>query len=258
MNLVDVKNLKGLKILLIDIETTPNLVWAWRTGYNLTISPESIHKERQIIMVSYKWLGDKKVHRITWSPKTQDERSMLKKIAKVFDQAKVVIGHNGDRFDIPWLKTRTLMLDLPPLNNVISLDTLKLARSNFYLNSNKLDYIAKALGIGSKIKTGYDLWLKVMSGDKKALVQMGKYCDNDVKLLEKVLLKLLPHVKNIPVSFNLLKDTLIDISECQVCGKPSTKNGFKYTKTGKYQAYICSDKNCLSRHRGTKNLKIRE
>ena len=73
------------------------------------------------------------------------------------------------------------------LPNYNQFDTLKVAKSKLYLNSNKLDYIAKFLGYEGKIKTEIDLWLDIIfKKDKKALNQMLDYCDEDVRQLEKV------------------------------------------------------------------------
>ena len=43
-----------IKRLFFDIETSPNIVYSWRTGYNLTITTENIITERAIICISYK------------------------------------------------------------------------------------------------------------------------------------------------------------------------------------------------------------
>jgi hypothetical protein len=66
-------------------------------------------------------------------------------------------------------------------------DTLQWARRYHYFNSNRLDYIATFLGVGSKIKTQFGLWKDiVLNHDKKAMDTMKRYCAQDVVLLEKV------------------------------------------------------------------------
>ena len=77
----------------------------------------------------------------------------------------------------------------------ITIDTLNVARSKFKFNSNKLNYIAQFLGIGSKIKTDFGLWKDIMlNNDKAAMAKMVKYCQKDVILLEKVFKHLRPHI----------------------------------------------------------------
>ena len=60
--LVEFQPLKP-KRLFYDIETSYNIVKAWRAGYNLTITPEDIIHERAIISICYKWEGEEDVIR---------------------------------------------------------------------------------------------------------------------------------------------------------------------------------------------------
>ena len=83
---------------------------------------------------------------------------------------------------------------MPP--NYQTIDTLKIARNQFRLNSNRLNYIASYLGLGSKIKTEFDLWKDiVLSNSKPAMEKMVKYCKKDVTLLEKVFNEIKMHVE---------------------------------------------------------------
>jgi hypothetical protein len=177
-----------IKRLLIDCETSPNVVYAWRCGYKLDISHESIVQERAIICVAYKWQGDSKVHVLVW--KNGDDKKVIQEIVKVLDEADEVVAQNGDAFDLPWIRTRALFHGIEMNPTIKSVDTLKLSKFGFYFNSNKLDYIASFLGFGNKIKTEFQLWKDVMAGSKKALKYMVDYCKHDVVLLEKVYDKL--------------------------------------------------------------------
>jgi hypothetical protein len=172
--------------LFFDIETSPNIVYTWRAGWNITITPESIIEERRIICISYKWEGKDKVHRLTWD-ENQDDKKMLVSFINIANTADELIAHNGDRFDIKWIRTRCIFHRIPMFPQYRTLDTLKKAKSSFYFNSNKLDYIAKFLNVGAKMETGgYDLWKRVMDNDLEALKTMGEYCDQDVIVLEAV------------------------------------------------------------------------
>ncbi len=77
-----------------------------------------------------------------------------------------------------------------------TIDTLKVSRSKFRFNSNRLDYIAKYLGLGGKIKTEFGLWKEILiNNNAKALGFMIKYCKGDVQLLEDVFDALKPHIE---------------------------------------------------------------
>ncbi len=244
---MNLNELKKLKILFLDIETTPNefKVLSWNVRDEVTLTHDQLVKERQVIMCSYNWLSEPedKVHRVTWT-KAQDDTRVIKTMAKLIAEADIVLGHNGDNFDIKWLKTRALILDLPPKLNVVSIDTLKLSRANFRLNSNKLDYLSQVLGLGKKKETAYKLWLDVIEGDLEALEEMGTYCDNDVVLLRKVFIKLLPYVQKLPVNIALMTrdNDHVDLvcRHCGVAGK-LVKRGFKYTLKTKRQSYQCNN-----------------
>jgi predicted PolB exonuclease-like 3'-5' exonuclease len=174
-----------VKRLFFDLETSPNVVLSWRLGYKISIGHENLLRERAIICVGYKWQGGK-VKVIGWD-QNQSDKSLLEKLSKVIAQADEVVFHNGDRYDMPWVTTRCLFHDLPALPVVPSADTLRWARRKFAFNSNRLDYIAKFLGIGAKIKTEFGLWKEVLlNNDRSALGKMMLYCAHDVELLEQV------------------------------------------------------------------------
>lgn len=178
---------KKIKRLFFDIETSPNVGLFWSAGYKQTISPDNIIKERAIICICYKWAGEKEeVHSLVWD-KDQNDKNLLEEFIKIANEADELVGHNGDKFDLPWVRTRCLYHNIPMFPNYSTLDTLKQARSKFKFNSNKLDYIASFLGIGHKMTTGFSLWKDiVLHKNSKSLQYMVKYCKKDVELLEKV------------------------------------------------------------------------
>lgn len=215
--------------LFWDIETTPNIGYFWRTGSRLRIPPSHILSERKIICICYKWEG-KPVKFLTWD-KNQCDKTMISKFIKEANNATALIAHNGDRFDLPWFRTRCIYhgLDFPPKPKTI--DTLKKARGNFSFNSNKLDYIAQFLGVGEKIGTGgFQLWKDVMDGDSEALVNMVEYCKRDVEILEKVYNKMQRHV---PIDYHAGVYGGSEKWTCGHCGSKDVKqNKRKVTKTG--------------------------
>lgn len=169
-----------------DIETAPNVVCAWRVGYKLQIDYSNIIKERAIICICWKWEDEDKVYSLTWD-KDQCDKSMLEKFVNEMKRADEIVGHNSDKFDEKWVRTRCIFHRIPAMPKYKSFDTLKIARKGFNFNSNRLNYIGQFLGLGEKIKTEFDLWKRiVLKNDKKALKAMVEYCQQDVRLLEQV------------------------------------------------------------------------
>lgn len=182
------------KRLFFDIETSPNIGLFWEAGYKKNIDYSNIIKERAIICICYKWEDAKEVYALNWDAK-QDDKKMLEKFIVIADQADELVGHNGDKFDLAWIRTRCLFHGISMFPKYETIDTLKIARQKFRFNSNRLNYIADFLGIGQKIKTEFGLWKDiVLNKDAKAMDAMIKYCKKDVVLLEKVYKELSKHV----------------------------------------------------------------
>lgn len=226
------------KRLFFDIETSPNIGLFWEAGYKKNIDYSNIIKERAIICICYKWEEAKEVFEVHWDSK-QCDKTMLEKFIKIANEADELVGHNGDRFDLAWIRTRCLYHNIDMFPNYTTVDTLKIARSKFKFNSNKLNYIADFLGIGQKIKTEFGLWKDiVLHKDKKAMDAMIKYCKKDVVLLEKVFKAIKGHIApktHFGVKFGG------DRGSCPECGSDEImRNSIRYTATGvKKITYKC-------------------
>lgn len=226
------------KRLFFDVETSPNIGMFWEAGYKKNIPYENIIKERAIICICYKWEGDAKVNGLTWD-KRQNDKSMLSEFIKIANSADELIGHNGDRFDLPWIRTRCLYHRIPMFPQYQSIDTLKISRSKFRFNSNRLDYIAKFLGFEGKIKTDFDLWKKILlDNDRKELIKMVDYCKNDVQKLEDIYIEMKNHI---PVKVNFAALYNDDRGSCPECGSDNiTVNQTRTTAKGTLQRqYRC-------------------
>jgi len=150
--------------------------------------------------------------------------------------------HNCDQFDTKWLRGRCLYHNIQMYPDYTSIDTLKLARKVFRLNSNRLDYIAKYLGVGKKTETGgFDLWKEiVLNNNKESLEKMVNYCKNDVVILEKVFNKINNYVGHTTHRGVALGKSNHSCPECG--GTHSVSNGQRITATGiKKQRLQCQD-----------------
>lgn len=177
------------------MEVSPNIGFFWQSGHQISVGYESIIKERAIICICYKWENQNKVYSLTWD-KNQNDKKLISDFLKVANQATELIAHNGDRFDIKWIRTQALKHGLLWHPHINTIDTLKIARNSFKFNSNRLDYLGKLLLEKGKTDTGYDLWKNIcLKNCKTSLNKMVKYCKNDVILLEQVFAKLRPYTK---------------------------------------------------------------
>lgn len=230
-----------LKVLLLDIESAPNLGYSWEK-YETTVFDFLI--ERYMLCFTVKWLGDSKLytHSLpdfkTWSKDQTNDKELLEKLREYVDQADIIVGHNCDSFDIKIMNARFIANGILPPSPYKTVDTKKEAKKRFYLNSNKLDDIGKFLGLGRKMDTGgFKLWKGCMAGNPASWKKMELYNRQDVRLLEQVYLRLRPWMKNHP-------NVAVAISRinCQSCGSANVqKRGFSYSKYTKYQRIQCLD-----------------
>ena len=237
---LDLKD-KPFKRMFFDIETSYNVIADFACGWNKSIGPHQILKERAIICICWKWEDEDKVNYLKWDD-NQCDKKMLTEFSKEIERADEVIGHNGDKFDLRWLRGRCIIHQLPFPTYVKSLDTLKKVRAAGYFNSNKLDYLGKILLGHGKVDTGgFQLWVDICENKcKEAMHKMILYCKNDVVLLQDVFDKLSPYITH---------NTHVGVADggekytCKGCGGSNIE--FKknvYTPTGNVQRLVeCRD-----------------
>lgn len=237
---------KKPRILLFDIETSPSLIYAWTLWEANALK---VVKPWNILCFSWKWLGDKKTHVASLYEYGEDEEKLIGILWQLFDQADIIVAHNGDRFDIRKSYAKFIEYGLTPPSPFKSVDTLKVARRFFKFDSNKLDSLGEYLHLGRKVKTGgFDLWDRCMQKDPKAFQLMERYNKKDVELLEKVYLKLRPYMQGHP-NYNMFSGTN---HSCPNCGSNKIqRRGYSYSRTTKYQRWQCLS--CFSWHQSTLN-----
>ena len=240
---------KQPKVLLFDIETTPLTVKTWHTGKQ-RISFDQIMEEWFLLSYSGKWLFDSKVFGSVLTPNEvlhKDDFRITKEIWNYFNQADVIIAHNGNGFDIPKSQTRFLAHKLAPPSPFQTIDTLLIARKNFRLSSNKLDYIGQLMLNERKLHTEYSLWLRCLEGDPQALSDMLTYNKQDVLLLEDIYVLLRPWVKNHP---NMAIFMEAHEPSCPNCGSTDIKEcGYYTTSVNRFLAFRCNSCGAVCRSR---------
>lgn len=225
------------KILFYDIETSP-MIMAGFEIWNTNIPTSGIMKDWTIFSAAWGWLGEDEIH--SASTATMSEKQVVKKLVNAINSADIIVAHNGDKFDIKKLRTRVIMLDLPVLSNVVAIDTLKVVKKHFKFTSNRLDYVAKALGMEGKSSTSEGLWMRALVGDKAALKEMEEYNRQDIVVLKNLYLKLRPYIDNHP-SVARLNNTHIS-GGCQACGSISVhRHDKQISKKHLYARYRCQE-----------------
>lgn len=232
-----------MRVLFYDIENIGILGWTFGPVYEAQI----LHIEHypHLLTVAWKWLDEPKAHVLglddfqTYQEDGCNDLELVKHVHELFNQADVVIAHNGNSFDQKMMGARFLYHRLGPPTPFKQLDTKVLAKRYARLTSNSLDNIGDFMGTGRKLKHGdfEEFWLGAHSGDVKQLKLMKKYNKIDVKRLEQWYLELRPYIENHPS---------IAVHEgrpnaCRNCGGTKIYAGMKYRATNQnlYQYFRC-------------------
>ena len=204
-----------MKIFTIDIETSPHDAWAFNV-WQTNILPCHLKEPTTILSFAGKFTDSNKVYY-----KTCFDGDMYQTLARLLDEADVVITYNGDKFDIKHINREFVTRGIRPARPFASIDLLKVVKQNFNFPHNRLDYICSVLLGEKKLDTGgFDLWPEFMSQNPKALRTMQRYNIKDTRLTEKLYLFLRPWIKNHPYAggASLTIDDDLQTYECPACG----------------------------------------
>lgn len=208
-----------VKVLYVDIECTPVLGYAY-DKYEATII--GVKEESYMLSFSFKWEGGKiKAYSLTDFPSFNKnpryDGDLVKMLWHLFDEADIIIAHNGDRFDIKKSNTYFIKHGLTPPSPYKTVDTLKVARRYFSFFGNSLDDLARFFKLDGKIETEKGLWKRCIEGDRRAFKTLVAYNKHDVVLLVQIYKILLPWVQNHP---HVSPEN--GHLACQTCGSTNT------------------------------------
>lgn len=226
------------KILLLDLETFPNQSYTW--GHYETNVIRYI-QQSCIATFSAKWLNEKKlISRALndypgYKPGSYDDKRLVQDLWKLIDEADIIIAHYGIGFDFKVCNARFIFHNMKPPSPFKPVDTKKIISSIAKFNTNKLDDLCQLFGLGRKLKTDFDLWEGCINGDKKSWKKMVEYNEQDVLVLEKLYLRVLPWITDHP---NL---TLWTKGLCPKCGSYDVQyRGYQNTTTRIYRRFQCN------------------
>lgn len=229
------------KILILDIETAPNIAYVWGAWKQNVGSNQWVQKSH-IMSFAAKWLGDDPSETIYVESRKSDDKLLVTAMFELLDEADMVVAHNGKRFDLPRIIGRGLVHGLTPPSPYKIIDTLLVARKEFGFVSNKLEDLCKELGLSEKLTgqrkfKGFDLWLECLRNNDEAWEEMRVYNIQDIISLEELYLRMRPYMRLHP---NVNKDAGC---KCTKCGSGNMqKRGLYFTASGlAYQRYRCND-----------------
>jgi len=245
-----------MKKLYLDIETKPNICYTWGL-FNQNIGIEQIVEPGTTLCFAAQWEIDGKMDKeVNFKSVYHDGHvQMVYEAHKLLDEADVIVHYNGINFDIPILNKEFIKLSLAPPTPYQQLDLLRSVRNKFRFASNKLDFVAKFLGIGAKHPNkGMELWTGCINGDRGSWRDMKEYNMQDVVLLPKLYDKLLPWISDHPNMglYEINKDDEKNEMRCTNCSSTHiSHNGTETLQTQQYHRYRCAECGTNLRGRST-------
>ena len=250
---VDVR--QSPRIFICDIETLPGVGFYFNT-FQTNISIDQIIQDTCMLGWAGKFLNEPKMYSDIMTSdeaKKRDTKRITKSIWDILSTCDIVVGHNFQSFDRPYINGEFLKHGMSPLKYIV-LDTLLTCRQNFKFDSNKLAYVNRKLKIRQKQENeGFPLWAKCHFGEQEALDTMKNYNEGDISSTEDLFFEIRPYIRN----FNIALYNELSEPQCPVCGSTNLLNeGSYFTSAGRWQSIRCQD--CKSLSRAKENLLTKE
>lgn len=131
------------------------------------------------------------------SGKRGDDKAITKALRERLATYDIIVAHNGNRFDIPFVRTRCAKWKLERLPDIKLIDPCDIAWRKFRLRSNSLGNISDFIGsVNRKHRLDLSVWRDaVYNGTAAAMDQIVEHCVSDVDELEDVLNMVKPYIK---------------------------------------------------------------
>lgn len=229
------------KLLFYDIETSLALSYHWGQ-WKQNLSHKACKQPSHLLSHSWAWNSGEVVGSVLTRDEMldHDDERLVLEAWSLFDNADVIVAHNGKKFDVRKMNAFFLQYGLPPPSPYKVIDTLQIAKTKFALPFNSLDFLAHYLGVELKVSnSGQQLWIDCDRGKEEALAEMLHYNKGDITTLRSVYRKLIGWDNN-GVNHALYDD--VHDFVCTSCGSDEIQvltNKFAYTPQRKYQVYRC-------------------
>lgn len=201
------------------------------------LDPDDVTEWPRTICVAWRWQGQKRVNFASEWGQGRDE--MLRRVWDVYNKAEMIVGHNVDSFDTKTLKGEWAMMGLTPPSPWKTYDTLKVARRELRLESNKLDSLCQRFGLNAKTdRYSVEMARAAVAGDKAAQRQIRAYNEGDIQASEDLADFLRPWHRSHPIVGNPADERV-----CTRCGSTDlTLSDKRYRAVVlDYGMLLCSD-----------------
>ncbi len=224
-----------MKLLTLDIETRPALVYTWGM-HNQSFGPSQVVDWGGVLCFACKWHGEDDVQ---FFAEWRGKERMVRAAHRLLSEADAVIGWNSQRFDTRWLQAEFQRMGLARPSPYVNVDLMRSQKRDAFMMSNKLESRRLWLGEDGKADTGgFGLWRAVMEGNREARRKMEEYNRRDVLITEEEFDRMRAGgwVRGLP-------NHAIDGGHCcPHCGSERLqRRGYASSKTRRYARWQCRD-----------------
>lgn len=225
----------ALRILILDIETRPALVYSWGM-FNQSFGPSQVKEWGGVLCFAAKWHGDADT---MFYAEWKGRERMIRAAHRLLSEADAVVGWNSQRFDVRWLQAEFQRSGMARTSPYVNVDLMRSQKRDAFMLSNKLESRRLWLGEEGKTETGgFSLWRGVMDGDRESRRLMEEYNRRDVEITEQEFDRMRAGgwVRGLP-------NHAIDGGHvCPSCGSGKLQSrGFAHSKTRRYRRFQCRD-----------------
>lgn len=227
------------RVLILDVERLDGITqqhyWDRRDLQKRYVHKETVIREPRTTIVCAKWYDQPDVIRLAeWDKGGRG--AFLKRVHALVASADIIVGHNIDNADDPWLRGDLFFPrighkhrpQLPPLPPYKTVDTLKVARQfKSGVQFKSLDALCSILGIPAKTDS-YDRERMERAVTEKSVEDRDRlvdYCAGDVVATQGLLDWFRPHIRNHPALYVDGQDSL---TTCHRCGHETEPTNRRY------------------------------
>lgn len=220
------------RILILDVERLPGVTkqYWWDRGdlKNRYVHYETVERQPRTTIVCAKWYDREEVIQLAEWDKG-GRKQFLRKVHRLMEQADIIVGHNLDGADVPWLLGDLhIEAGLPPLPPFKTVDTLKVLRRQFKSGApfKGLDAFCQVVGIPSKTdRYDREAMERAVNGSTEDRERLTAYCAGDVIATQGLYDWCRPYIQNHPALFVDGKDRM---TVCNRCGSDTEPTARRY------------------------------
>ena len=122
-----------------------------------------------------------------WPERRGDDSELAQAIAKKLDECHILYAHNGEGFDIRWMRTLALKFGFKWHEKKL-VDPCRIAWKKYGLSNNSLSTLANFLDLPEqKMPVGEKVWRDaLLNNDNESWSTLVERCESDVRLLNAV------------------------------------------------------------------------